>query len=130
MSRHSIRAIYGFEMARFRRTLWQSLVTPVITTSLYFVVFGAAIGSRMSEIGGVPFQVYGQLMNEDYSFFTSSGSSQRHSFIFSAFSESPQRRTFFSGRLVNGQQSTLSFFSSAKISSRWWGRKPSLSFAT
>ena len=44
-------AIYRFEMARFRRTLWQSLATPVITTSLYFVVFGAAIGSRMSEVG-------------------------------------------------------------------------------
>jgi ABC-2 type transport system permease protein len=40
-------------MSRFRRTLWQSLVTPVITTSLYFVVFGAAIGSRMTEIDGV-----------------------------------------------------------------------------
>src|SRR5688572_5902780 len=42
-------------MARFRRTLWQSLATPVITTSLYFVVFGAAIGSRMSEIDGVAY---------------------------------------------------------------------------
>ena len=40
-------------MARALRTLWQSLVTPVITTSLYFVVFGAAIGSRMTEIDGV-----------------------------------------------------------------------------
>jgi len=48
-------AIYGFEMARARRTLWQSLVTPVITTSLYFVVFGAAIGSRISEVDGVPY---------------------------------------------------------------------------
>jgi ABC-2 type transport system permease protein len=46
-------AIYKFEMARFRRTLWQSLVTPVITTSLYFVVFGAAIGARMGNIDGV-----------------------------------------------------------------------------
>ena len=48
---HAILAIYKFEMARFKRTLWQSLVTPVITTSLYFVVFGAAIGSRMGELG-------------------------------------------------------------------------------
>jgi ABC-2 type transport system permease protein len=46
-------AIYKFEMARFRRTLWQSLVTPVITTALYFVVFGAAIGARMGDIDGV-----------------------------------------------------------------------------
>ena len=51
-------AIYGFEMARARRTLWQSLVTPVITTSLYFVVFGAAIGSRMSEVNGVPYGAF------------------------------------------------------------------------
>jgi ABC-2 type transport system permease protein len=45
-------------MSRFRRTLWQSLVTPVLTTSLYFVVFGAAIGSRMSEVGGVPYGAF------------------------------------------------------------------------
>jgi ABC-2 type transport system permease protein len=55
---HGVRAIYGFEMARFRRTLFQSLVTPVITTSLYFVVFGAAIGPRMQEMGGVPYGSY------------------------------------------------------------------------
>src|SRR5258707_7089462 len=55
MNRHAIVAIYRFEMSRFRRTLWQSLVTPVITTSLYFVVFGAAIGARMSEMDGVPY---------------------------------------------------------------------------
>jgi ABC-2 type transport system permease protein len=55
MNRHAVAAIYKFEMARFRRTLWQSLVTPVITTSLYFVVFGAAIGSRMREIDGVAY---------------------------------------------------------------------------
>ncbi len=48
-----INAIYSFEMARARRTLWQSLVAPVITTSLYFLVFGTAIGSRMSSMGGV-----------------------------------------------------------------------------
>jgi ABC-2 type transport system permease protein len=51
-------AIYRFEMARFLRTLVQSVVTPVITTSLYFVVFGAAIGSRMSEVGGVPYGAF------------------------------------------------------------------------
>jgi ABC-2 type transport system permease protein len=51
-------AIYGFELGRFRRTLWQSLVTPVITTSLYFVVFGAAIGPRMSELDGVPYGAF------------------------------------------------------------------------
>lgn len=53
MNLHGILAIYRFEMARALRTLWQSLVTPVITTSLYFVVFGGAIGSRISEVGGV-----------------------------------------------------------------------------
>ena len=57
-NRHGVLAIYRFEMARFRRTLWQSLVTPVITTSLYFVVFGAAIGPRMSEVGGVPYGAF------------------------------------------------------------------------
>jgi ABC-2 type transport system permease protein len=50
---NGIWAIYRFEMARALRTLWQSLVTPVITTSLYFVVFGGAIGSRISTVGGV-----------------------------------------------------------------------------
>ena len=54
-NRHGVLAIYRFELARFKRTVWQSLVTPVITTSLYFVVFGAAIGARMSEVGGVPY---------------------------------------------------------------------------
>ena len=51
-------AIYTFELARFRRTLLTGLLTPVITTSLYFVVFGSAIGSRMTEIGGVPYGAY------------------------------------------------------------------------
>jgi len=51
---HGVWAIYRFEMARAFRTVWQSLVAPVITTSLYFVVFGAAIGSRMTEVDGVP----------------------------------------------------------------------------
>ena len=46
-------AIYKFEMARTLRTIWQSIVSPVISTSLYFVVFGAAIGSRITEIEGV-----------------------------------------------------------------------------
>jgi ABC-2 type transport system permease protein len=58
MNYHGVLAIYRFEMARFRRTLWQSLVTPVITTSLYFVVFGAAIGSRMREVDGVPYGAF------------------------------------------------------------------------
>ena len=58
MNVHGTRAIYRFEMARFRRTLWQSLVTPVITTSLYFVVFGAAIGPRMSGMDGVPYGAF------------------------------------------------------------------------
>src|SRR5689334_2313027 len=55
---HGVWAIYRFEMARAMRTLWQSLVAPVITTSLYFVVFGAAIGSRMSEVGGVAYGAF------------------------------------------------------------------------
>ena len=55
MNRHALAAIYRFEMARARRTLWQSLVTPVITTALYFVVFGAALGSRMTAMEGVAF---------------------------------------------------------------------------
>src|SRR5690349_22872858 len=51
-------AIYRFEMHRFARTLWTGLAVPVITTSLYFVVFGAAIGGRMSEVGGVPYGAF------------------------------------------------------------------------
>ena len=57
-NRHGVWAIYRFELARFRRTLWQSLMTPVITTSLYFIVFGAAIGSRMSEVNGIPYGAF------------------------------------------------------------------------
>jgi ABC-2 type transport system permease protein len=53
MNLHAVRAIYRFEMARTGRTLLQSIVSPVISTSLYFVVFGAAIGSRIQEIGGI-----------------------------------------------------------------------------
>ena len=55
MNWHGIAAIYRFEMARWGRTLWQSLVTPVITTALYFVVFGSALGSRMTQMQGVSF---------------------------------------------------------------------------
>jgi ABC-2 type transport system permease protein len=58
MNWHAVRAIYRFEMARTFRTLVQSILTPVLTTSLYFVVFGSAIGSRMTEIGGVPFAAF------------------------------------------------------------------------
>jgi ABC-2 type transport system permease protein len=55
---HGVWAIYCFELARFRRTLLTGLLTPVITTSLYFIVFGSAIGSRMTEIGGVPYGAF------------------------------------------------------------------------
>ena len=53
-----IRAIYMFEMARFGRTVWTSLMLPVITTTLYFVVFGSAIGSRMSDVSSVPYGAF------------------------------------------------------------------------
>jgi len=55
MNLHAVRAIYRFEMARTRRTLMQSIISPVISTSLYFVVFGAAIGSRIQEVGGITY---------------------------------------------------------------------------
>ncbi len=55
---HAVVAIYQFELARFLRTALSSLATPVITTSLYFVVFGSAIGSRMSNVGGVPYAAF------------------------------------------------------------------------
>ena len=58
MNYHAIRAIYMFEMARAGRTLMQSIVSPVISTSLYFVVFGAAIGSRVTEIGGISYGAF------------------------------------------------------------------------
>ncbi len=54
----AVHAIYRFEMARARRTLMQSIISPVISTSLYFVVFGAAIGTRMSEIDGVSYGAF------------------------------------------------------------------------
>jgi ABC-2 type transport system permease protein len=53
-----VSAIYRFELHRFRRTLWTGLAVPVITTSLYFIVFGSAIGSRMTEIDGVPYGAF------------------------------------------------------------------------
>ena len=55
---HGVRALYRFEMARTFRTLAQSLATPVLSTALYFVVFGAAIGGRMTPINGVPYGVF------------------------------------------------------------------------
>ncbi|PCF96503.1 ABC transporter permease [Vreelandella nigrificans] len=58
MNLYPVRAIYMAEMARTRRTLLQSIVSPVISTSLYFVVFGAAIGSRISEIDGVSYGAF------------------------------------------------------------------------
>ena len=58
MNGHGIAAIYKFEMARWGRTLWQSLITPVITTSLYFVVFGSALGSRMTAMEGVSYGAF------------------------------------------------------------------------
>jgi ABC-2 type transport system permease protein len=58
MNLYAIRAIYYFEMARTGRTLMQSIVSPVISTSLYFVVFGSAIGSRITEIDGVSYGAF------------------------------------------------------------------------
>ena len=58
MNLHAIRAIYTFEMARTRRTLMQSIASPVISTSLYFVVFGSAIGSHMIAIEGISYGAF------------------------------------------------------------------------
>ena len=58
VNHHAIRAIYVFEMARMGRTLLQSVVSPVISTSLYFVVFGAAIGARITEIEDVAYGAF------------------------------------------------------------------------
>lgn len=58
MNLHAIAAIYRFEMARFFRTLFQSIASPVLSTSLYFIVFGSAIGSRMAEIEGVSYGAF------------------------------------------------------------------------
>jgi len=58
MNVHAVRAIYRYEMNRWGRTLLQSIVSPVISTSLYFVVFGAAIGSRISSVDGVAYGAF------------------------------------------------------------------------
>ena len=58
MNLYAVRAIYRFEMARAGRTLMQSIVSPVISTSLYFVVFGAAIGSRIPEVDGISYGAF------------------------------------------------------------------------
>ena len=58
MNVHAIRAIYGFELARTWRTVMQSIAGPVISTSLYFIVFGGAIGSRMTTIDGVSYGAF------------------------------------------------------------------------
>lgn len=58
MNIHSIKAIYLFEMNRFFRTLFQSIASPVISTSLYFIVFGSAVASRMGEINGVQYGAF------------------------------------------------------------------------
>jgi ABC-2 type transport system permease protein len=84
-NRFGVWAIFRFEMARFGRTLLQSVVTPVITTSLYFVVFGSAIGSRMSRVDGVPYGAFivpGLIM---LSLFTSSISNASFGIYFPKF---------------------------------------------
>ena len=58
MNLYAVRAIYRFEMARTFRTIGESLLSPVLTTSLYFIVFGAAIGSRMGEVDGVSYAAF------------------------------------------------------------------------
>jgi len=58
MNLHGVRAIYRFEMARTFRTITQSIASPVLSTSLYFVVFGAAIGARMGDVGGVSYGAF------------------------------------------------------------------------
>ncbi|KQT33709.1 sugar ABC transporter permease [Sphingomonas sp. Leaf412] len=58
MNLHGIWAIYRFEMARFGRTIWTSLLTPVITTTLYFIVFGSAIGRQMGAVDGVAYGAF------------------------------------------------------------------------
>lgn len=58
MNWHGVRAIYAFEMERTRRTLMQSIIGPVISTSLYFVVFGAAIGSRIQQVDGISYGAF------------------------------------------------------------------------
>ncbi|MEZ6023892.1 MAG: hypothetical protein R3C16_10885 [Hyphomonadaceae bacterium] len=55
MNMYAVQAIYRFEMGRWFRTIGQSLFSPVLSTSLYFIVFGSAIGSRMDDVGGVSY---------------------------------------------------------------------------
>lgn len=58
MNLYGVKAIYKFEMSRMKRTLMQSVLSPVISTCLYFVVFGSAIGSRMGDVGGIEYGAY------------------------------------------------------------------------
>ena len=58
MNIYGVIAIFNYEMARMKRTLIQSIVAPVVTTSLYFVVFGAAIGSRIQQVEGVSYGAF------------------------------------------------------------------------
>lgn len=58
MNWNAVKAIYGYEMARWKRTALQSIISPVLSTSLYFVVFGAAIGSRIEQIDGVSYGAF------------------------------------------------------------------------
>ncbi len=58
MNFHAVKSIYWFELARFFRTLFQSIASPVLSTSLYFIVFGSAIGSRMTEIDGISYGAF------------------------------------------------------------------------
>jgi len=58
MNVHAMKAIYRFEMTRTGRTIMQSIISPVISTSLYFIVFGAAIGSRIQQIGGISYGAF------------------------------------------------------------------------
>ena len=58
MNRYAVMAIYKFEMARTKRTIFQSVISPVISTSLYFIVFGSAIGSRITEIDGISYGAF------------------------------------------------------------------------
>ncbi len=88
MNLQAVRAIYLFEMSRTRRTLMQSVLSPVISTSLYFVVFGAAIGTRIPEVGGVSYGAFivpGLLM---LMLFTQSVTSASFGIFFPKFSGS------------------------------------------
>tara|TARA_R110002072_G_scaffold301164_3_gene480320 strand:+ start:106371 stop:107132 length:762 start_codon:yes stop_codon:yes gene_type:complete len=58
MNFYAVKAIYGFEMARTRRTILQSVIAPIVSTSLYFVVFGSAIGSRIAQIDGISYGAF------------------------------------------------------------------------